>query len=146
ASRFARGSKGATRSGPSSAPRSWISGLAMPLTLAKVSREGWPIPSLLAQMGEQITRISDRIEICHESFGDPADPPLLLVMGLGMQMVGWHDEFCRRLAERGFYVVRFDNRDAGRSTHFDFRPPTLRQLVTRRFAAEQYTLADMAGD
>jgi pimeloyl-ACP methyl ester carboxylesterase len=97
-------------------------------------------------MAEQITRVNDRIELCHESFGDPSDPPVLLVMGLGMQMVGWHDEFCEQLAGRGFHVVRFDNRDAGRSTHMDFRPPTLRQLATRRFRPEQYTLEDMADD
>ena len=97
-------------------------------------------------MAERVTRVNDQIELCHESFGDPADPPLLLVMGLGMQMVGWHDEFCAQLAARGFHVVRFDNRDAGRSTHLDFRPPTLRQLATRRFAPEQYTIEDMAAD
>ncbi|HEY8467967.1 MAG TPA: alpha/beta hydrolase [Solirubrobacterales bacterium] len=97
-------------------------------------------------MAERVTRVNDQIELCHESFGDPVDPPLLLVMGLGMQMVGWHDEFCAQLAARGFHVVRFDNRDAGRSTHLDFRPPTLRQLATRRFAPEQYTIEDMAAD
>lgn len=97
-------------------------------------------------MAEELTRVSEEITLCHEGFGDPADPPLLLVMGLGMQMVGWHDELCERFAERGFYVVRFDNRDAGRSTHMDFPPPSLRQLVTRRFRPQQYTLADMADD
>jgi len=97
-------------------------------------------------MGERVTRVSDRIELCHESFGDPADPPLLLIMGLGMQMVAWHDEFCAQLAARGFHVVRFDNRDAGRSTYLDFPPPTIRQLATRRFRPEQYTIEDMAAD
>src|SRR3954454_21922932 len=61
-------------------------------------------------------------------------------------MIAWHEDFCTELAERGFYVVRFDNRDIGRSTHFDFRPPTLRQMLSRRLGSRQYTLSDMAGD
>ena len=63
--------------------------------------------------------------LCYETFGDPDDTPMLLIMGLATQMIAWHEEFCEQLAERGFYVVRFDNRDIGRSTHFGFRPPTL---------------------
>jgi pimeloyl-ACP methyl ester carboxylesterase len=63
-----------------------------------------------------------------------------------MQMVGWHEDFCRDLAERGFHVTRFDNRDTGHSTIFDFPQPSLTQLVTRRFAPEQYTVEDMADD
>jgi pimeloyl-ACP methyl ester carboxylesterase len=97
-------------------------------------------------MPEELTGVGRGITICHESFGDPADPPLLLIMGLGMQMVGWHTDFCEQLAGRGFHVIRLDNRDAGRSTHLDFPPPTLGQLVSRRFGAEQYRLEDMADD
>jgi pimeloyl-ACP methyl ester carboxylesterase len=97
-------------------------------------------------MPEELTDVGRGITICHESFGDPADPPLLLVMGLGMQMVGWHQDLCRELADRGFRVIRFDNRDVGRSTHLDFRPPTLGQLVTRRLGPEQYGLEEMADD
>ena len=69
-------------------------------------------------MNEQFATVGE-IELCYETFGDPADPALLLIMGLGTQMVGWHEEFCGQLAERGFFVIRFDNRDVGRSTHFD---------------------------
>jgi pimeloyl-ACP methyl ester carboxylesterase len=97
-------------------------------------------------MSEQLTDVGRGITICHEGFGDPADAPMLLVMGLGMQMVGWHEDFCRQLAGRGFHVIRYDNRDTGRSTRFDFRQPTLTQLLTRRFGPEQYTLEDMADD
>jgi pimeloyl-ACP methyl ester carboxylesterase len=61
-------------------------------------------------------------------------------------MIAWHEDFCAELADRGFYVVRFDNRDIGRSTHFDFRPPSLRQMLRRRLDPEQYTLSDMAED
>jgi pimeloyl-ACP methyl ester carboxylesterase len=71
---------------------------------------------------------------------------MLLVMGLNTQMVGWHADFCRTLAGRGFHVVRFDNRDVGRSTHFtDVAPPTPAQLLTRR-VHPAYTLEDMADD
>ena len=62
------------------------------------------------------------IEIEYETFGDPADPPLLLVMGLGAQMIAWDDEFCQGLVDRGFFVIRFDNRDVGLSTKVDGRP------------------------
>jgi pimeloyl-ACP methyl ester carboxylesterase len=97
-------------------------------------------------MDERFCDVGRGVTLCYETFGDPSDPPLLLVMGLGMQMVGWHHEFCGELAGRGFHVVRFDNRDAGRSTHFPGRAPTLRQLLSRRFAAGQYRLTDMADD
>ena len=97
-------------------------------------------------MPEEFTDVGRGVTICHESFGDPDDPPLLLVMGLGMQMVGWHEDFCRQLAERGFHVVRYDNRDTGHSTHFRFPAPTLAQMTVRRFTPEQYTLEDMADD
>ena len=86
------------------------------------------------------------VTLCYETFGDPDDVPILLIMGLATQMIAWHEDFCTGLAERGFYVVRFDNRDIGRSTHFDFRPPNLRQMLTRRMSPEQYTLSDMAED
>ena len=97
-------------------------------------------------MDERFCDVGRGVTLCYETFGDPADPPLLLVMGLGMQMVGWHEDFCTELAGRGFHVVRFDNRDAGRSTHFPGRAPTVRQLFARRFAPDQYTLGDMAED
>src|SRR5579862_5756634 len=87
------------------------------------------------------------IRICYEEFGDPEDPGLLLIMGLGMQMIAWHEEFCEQLAARGFHVIRFDNRDAGHSSHMDAGPtPTRRQLVARRIRRPAYVLADMARD
>ena len=58
------------------------------------------------------------ITLEYEEFGNPGDPPLLLIMGLGMQMIAWPEEFCRSLAGRGFRVIRFDNRDCGLSTSF----------------------------
>jgi pimeloyl-ACP methyl ester carboxylesterase len=87
------------------------------------------------------------VELCYEPFGDPDHPAVLLVMGLGTQMLGWHADFCRRLAERGFFVVRYDNRDVGRSTHLSDRPaPTPRELVARRIRRPAYLLEDMAAD
>jgi pimeloyl-ACP methyl ester carboxylesterase len=70
------------------------------------------------------------IEIAYETFGDPVDPPLVLVMGLGVQMLGWPDELCASLAGSGYHVVRFDNRDVGLSTHLNHLPATsLRDLA-----------------
>jgi pimeloyl-ACP methyl ester carboxylesterase len=96
-------------------------------------------------MDERFARVGD-IELCYEPYGDPGDPPLLLVMGLGTQMTGWHEDFCSLLAGRGFHVIRFDNRDIGRSTHVKAPPPTLRQVVARDRRAAAYTLEDMARD
>jgi len=65
------------------------------------------------------------IEIAYESFGSPEGRPLLLIMGLGAQLIQWDDEFCELLAEQGHHVVRFDNRDVGLSTHLhDLGVPT----------------------
>jgi pimeloyl-ACP methyl ester carboxylesterase len=97
-------------------------------------------------MAEQFQDVGRGITLCYETFGDREDPPVLLVMGLATQMIAWHEDFCEGLAERGFHVIRFDNRDTGRSTHMEFRPPSLGQMLTRRFRREQYTLSDMAED
>jgi pimeloyl-ACP methyl ester carboxylesterase len=97
-------------------------------------------------VNEQFCDVGRGITLCYESFGDPSDPPALLVMGLGTQMLAWHTDFCTRLAERGLHVVRFDNRDIGRSTHLSSPPPTIAQLLRRSRAAAAYTLAEMAED
>jgi pimeloyl-ACP methyl ester carboxylesterase len=97
-------------------------------------------------MAESFCRVGD-VELCYETFGDPTDPALLLIMGLGTQMLGWDDEFCEQLVRRGFYVVRYDNRDSGRSTIFEAAPvPTLGQIMRRDRRAASYTLAEMAAD
>ena len=97
-------------------------------------------------MAEEFRDVGRGVTLCYEAFGDPDETPMLLIMGLATQMIAWHEDFCTKLAERGFYVVRFDNRDIGRSTHFDFPPPTVKQMLTRRLGPEQYTLSDMAED
>jgi pimeloyl-ACP methyl ester carboxylesterase len=97
-------------------------------------------------MPEDIARIGD-VELAYERFGDPGHPALLLVMGLATQMLGWRAELCEELARRGFHVIRYDNRDVGRSTKFSSHaPPTVAQLVRRDRKAAAYTLADMADD
>jgi len=97
-------------------------------------------------MPEQFCTVNGEVELCYETFGDPGDPAVLLVMGLATQMVGWHEDFCEAFAERGYHVIRFDNRDVGRSQRMTGPVPTRRQLVLRDKRAAQYRLEDMAND
>jgi pimeloyl-ACP methyl ester carboxylesterase len=86
------------------------------------------------------------IELCYQEMGDPEGEPLLLIMGLATQMIAWSDEFCAMLAERGFRVVRFDNRDIGRSTKIRSEGvPNLLNLLVGR-GDPPYRLHDMAAD
>lgn len=87
------------------------------------------------------------ITLAYDTFGDPGDPSLLLVMGLGMQMLGWDEGFCELLVERGYRVVRFDNRDIGLSTKLDGagRPNIVAGALGATGRAP-YLLADMAAD
>ncbi len=94
---------------------------------------------------------SNGLRLCYDTFGDRTAPPLLLIMGLGAQMMLWDDDFCAQLAARGFWVIRFDNRDVGRSSY-------LHEIVTIDPAAiamaqlqgkpilSPYKLRDMAAD
>jgi len=91
------------------------------------------------------------IEIEYETFGASDAQPLLLIMGLGGQMVLWDEAFCAMLAERGFRVIRFDNRDIGKSTHLDAAGlPDLTAAITAALNgapySAAYTLSDMAAD
>ncbi len=96
-------------------------------------------------MAEQ-TAHANGIEIVYETIGDPSDPPLLLVMGLGMQLIHWPVELCEQLAERGFHVIRFDNRDSGRSTKISAHVPDFRRAVLGLSVDAPYLLEDMADD
>ena len=105
---------------------------------------------MLAHQPPQIAR-ANGIDICYEIFGDPAAEPLLLIMGLGAQMIHWDDDFCRQLAARGFRVIRFDNRDIGKSSHLSGgKRLTPFELLKLRFlkipVAAPYKLIDMAKD
>jgi pimeloyl-ACP methyl ester carboxylesterase len=103
-------------------------------------------PHIQTSSGEQFARVGE-LDLCYETFGDPGAPPMLLVMGLGGQMVLWDDRFCETLAERGFFVVRFDNRDIGRSTILrELGVPSRMQLFLRDRRGAKYSLDDMAGD
>jgi len=87
------------------------------------------------------------IEIAYETFGAPGDPPLLLIMGLGMQMLAWRDDLCGLLADQGFRAIRFDNRDVGLSTHLDDAPePDLPELIAGDHSSAPYQIEDMAED
>ena len=96
-------------------------------------------------MAEQLARIGE-IDIAYEEFGEPGDPALLLIMGLGVQMLGWDAELCEMLAGEGFRVVRFDNRDVGRSTTHDGPAPDWGALVAGDASTSAYLLSDMAED
>ena len=91
------------------------------------------------------------VELEYELIGNPADPPVLLIMGLGGQMLAWDDDFVLGLARRGHFVIRYDNRDVGLSSKLDAAPaPSIAELLAKRAAGEAvavpYLLADMADD
>ena len=87
------------------------------------------------------------VELAYEQIGDPGDPPVLLIMGLGGQMVAWPDAFCEQFARRGFHLTRFDNRDAGLSTHFtEAGTPDLGSLLRGEAPHPPYLVEDMADD
>ncbi|MCX5529147.1 alpha/beta fold hydrolase [Streptomyces sp. NBC_00006] len=98
--------------------------------------------------------VSPEVSIAYESFGDSGDPPVLLVMGFGAQLLGWHEDFCRALADRGRYVIRYDNRDCGLSTKFDEHPVDMGEFIAAvgsgdlptALAMVPYRLRDMADD
>jgi pimeloyl-ACP methyl ester carboxylesterase len=86
------------------------------------------------------------MELAYETFGDASAPPVVLIMGLATQMIAWPDELCEGLARNGLFVVRFDNRDVGESTHLrNLPPPRLADIVVRR-RPPPYSIGDMAAD
>jgi len=97
---------------------------------------------------ELFAPVGREVELCYQTFGTPDDEPLLLVMGLGGPMTWWDSELCELLADHGFHVIRFDNRDSGRSSRSTGR--VTRTTLVRAFAGQRvrapYTLVDMAED
>ena len=92
------------------------------------------------------TAAANGIELAYETFGQPSDPAIVLVMGLGTQMLAWPDRLCEELAAGGRYVVRYDNRDVGLSTHLDdVAPPDIKAVALRR-RRPAYRIEDMAED
>ena len=91
------------------------------------------------------------IELEYDHFGNPADPALLLIMGFTAQMVAWDEEFCTQLADRGHFVIRFDNRDCGLSTKLHGVPSNsdaviMAAMMETEMPPVPYTLSDMAAD
>ena len=94
---------------------------------------------------------ANNIQIEYETFGSPSQPALLLIVGLGCQLIHWPEKLCQYLVDRGYYVIRFDNRDSGLSDHFDDMgvpdiPNTLTALLTGNEVNPPYTIEDMAED
>jgi pimeloyl-ACP methyl ester carboxylesterase len=88
-----------------------------------------------------------RIDIAYERLGEAHAPPILLIMGLGAQLIAWPDGFCDELVGRGLQVIRFDNRDAGQSTHLRDAPaPDMAAALAGDVSSVSYTLSDMAVD
>lgn len=101
----------------------------------------------MADFSEERLAPSNGIEIAYQEMGDPDGEPLVLVMGLATQMIAWDEDFCSMLAERGFRVIRFDNRDIGHSTKLDSaHVPDRLDLFLRRRETAAYLLSDMAAD
>lgn len=102
----------------------------------------------MAGMPERFAEVGD-LTLCYETFGDPGDPTLLLIMGLGAQMLEWPEGLCAELASNGFHVVRYDNRRAGHSTFVD-GDVNIFDIAGRAMQGEAvevpYLLADMAED
>jgi pimeloyl-ACP methyl ester carboxylesterase len=92
-----------------------------------------------------------QIELEYDHFGNPTDPALLLIMGFTAQMVAWEEEFCQQLANRGHFVIRFDNRDCGLSTKLHGVPSNsdaviMAAMMETEMPTVAYTLSDMAAD
>ncbi|MDB4971009.1 MAG: alpha/beta hydrolase fold protein [Myxococcales bacterium] len=110
-------------------------------------------PAVIARVTERPVHHVDirGVDLAWDSFGDEHAPPMVLIMGLGLQLVAWDEAFCTALAARGFRVIRFDNRDVGLSTHFDSAgdPNVLAvwdDLRRRRPVTPAYRIGDMADD
>jgi pimeloyl-ACP methyl ester carboxylesterase len=91
------------------------------------------------------------IQIAYETFGDPTSPALLLTIGLGAQMIHWQDEFCQQIADAGYHVIRYDNRDSGLSTKIgELREMEIMEKLMASFTGQAvsipYTIEDMAND
>jgi pimeloyl-ACP methyl ester carboxylesterase len=100
---------------------------------------------LIEQMATNVG--ASGVEIAYERRGNPADPVVLLIMGLAAQLVHWPERFLDALVGRGLQVIRFDNRDAGHSTHFHDAPkPDLAAVLAGNLASASYTLSHMAAD
>jgi len=104
---------------------------------------------MLNNMNEEIAKNigPSKIQIAYERFGHSSSPPVFLIMGGGAQMTAWPEGFCMELVKQGLQPIRFDNRDAGRSTHFTNTPaPDFKAAMSGDFSSVSYSLSDMAAD
>ncbi len=104
----------------------------------------------IVQSKETVVKVNE-VELCYDTFGKSTDAPMLLIMGLGSQMIRWPEAFCQQLAGMGFWVIRYDNRDVGKSTKFESAGvPNLMPLLLGAAQSDAisvpYTLLDMAQD
>jgi pimeloyl-ACP methyl ester carboxylesterase len=96
---------------------------------------------------ERFADVGRGIDLCYQTVGDLDDEPMLLIQGIGTQMIGWPDGFCELLAERGFFVIRFDNRDSGRSTWLpELGVPSVTKALNKQLSDPPYLFTDMADD
>lgn len=86
------------------------------------------------------------IKIAYETLGDPKNESIIFISGLGSQLVFWTDEFCQPFIDRGFHIIRFDNRDVGLSHKTSGKPPLVEEVMQQADFAVPYTLSDMAAD
>ena len=103
----------------------------------------------MQQHTEQIAQLPNGIDLCFDTYGDPGDPALLLIMGLGGPLTWWAPDLLELFAERGFFVIRYDNRDVGRSTKLHAaggRRTDVVKTFIRTKTPPPYTLSDMAAD
>src|SRR4051794_33083001 len=97
--------------------------------------------------GDEQIAPANGIELCFQEMGEADGEPLVLVMGLATQMLAWDEGFCGLLVDRGFRVIRFDNRDIGRSTKIESAGvPRRLDMMSGRRASAPYLLRDMAAD
>src|SRR3954447_21694479 len=121
-----------------------------PKTVMAAHYEGLTRGQLCPRLAGMPRTAANGIEIEYDTFGDANDPALLLVMGFTAQLIAWDERFCRALADRGFHVIRFDNRDCGLSTKLDGVAIDMEALMAARdggpMPAVPYTLSDMSDD
>jgi len=106
-------------------------------------------PAQVPSSPELFATVSTGIELCYRTYGDPADEPMLLLMGLASPLIWWDPEFCSMLARHGYFVITFDNRDVGRSTKVPGR--VTRSMLLRAFSGgthvqAPYSMSDMSRD
>ena len=120
------------------------------IDMTQPSATAKPVESTIAYQPPRLAQ-ANGIELCYDCFGEADAEPMVMIMGLGAQMIHWDDEFCREIAACGFRVIRFDNRDIGLSSKMSGgKPLTIFELAKLRYlgrpVAAPYKLSDMAAD